>query len=155
MKTLPSIILIVYIFIVSCQSKQGLKLDFVKIAPMGISDLPRDTLYMLVNPNKVNAAIYKGERNMHQVITDVKTLSAIESFIIRNNHDDSIRKNFNDYGCLAVSGYCKDSLVINYKLDRIEGKVVVNSFINLLTNNNYDVRVIKALKEQCLEPINY
>jgi len=157
MKDIKYIIIILWIVAGSCRTTTEKKLDCIKIAPIGISDVPRDTLYFSVekiqNPVKINL---EDDKLSCQIITDVNTLSKMETFARKNDYNKNrLNKDFNEYGCFNIAGYSKDSMRLSYNLSRLDSEKYLKSLIDMLITNKLDTRVIKSLKEQCLNPIDY
>jgi hypothetical protein len=132
MKNLSFIIFIFWVISASCQTINKMELDCIKISPIGISDLPRDTVYISLkkigNVTKSNSV--EEDQLTKKVITNIKTLSAMASFIALNNSkNNSVKRDFNEYGCFNISGYHNKSLIISYNLDRLDSKKYLNSLI--------------------------
>jgi hypothetical protein len=158
MKGLPFFILMLWIIPGSCQAPKNMRLYYVKITPIGLSDSPRDLFYISTTNTESIPKIDFTENLgfIHQVKTDEKTLIKIVSFINKTDPEKSnSEKKFIEYGCFSISVYDKNSLIVSYNLDRLDSQKYLNSLINTLTQNELDVKVIKELKENALGPINY
>ncbi len=158
MKNLSFIILIICTVSASCQGQRDIKLYYLKIAPIGISDFPRDTLYFSIKKldGIINIDSTKYVGLINQIITDETTLSRMVSFVNENDYNKNFtNKDFKEYGCFNISLYDKNSLITSYNLGRLDSKEYLNSLIDMLVKNNLDMKVIKELKERCLTPIDY
>jgi len=152
MQSVWLVILILCAATESCQTKERINVEHIKIAPIGISDMPRDTLYISTN----NIDLIKERQLNYQIVTDMKTLSAMVSFMKRDEYKNaSAARDFNEYGCFNIAGYRNDSLLISYDLNRSDSRKYLKSLVDRLVADNKDVNVIKALKERCLKSIDY
>ena len=86
MKNLSFVILILWIFPVNYQVTRNVKLYYIKITPIGISDSPRDLIYisMLKMDDITSVDLNENVGFINQIVTDEETLTKFISFINRN-----------------------------------------------------------------------
>ncbi len=154
MKKLNLIISSLLMTMMSCRSPQNVKFDYVKISPIGNSDVPRDIFYISM-AKLTNIDTTENGGMIDRVITNEKALSNIVSFVIDDKPagKDS-RQNFTEYGCLQISLYEKNSIINTYYLHKWEAQDYLNNLISLLSEKGLDSNLTNKLKEDVLAPIN-
>jgi len=157
MKNLSFVILILWIFPVNYQVTRNVKLYYIKITPIGISDSPRDLIYisMLKMDDITSVDLNENVGFINQIVTDEETLTKFISFIKENCvYKNHATKRYTEYGCFNISVYCKKSLIVSYNLERLAGVKYLQSLTKMLIENKSDLKVIKNLKE-ALGEIDY
>ena len=139
---------------ISCRKPMDITYYYVKFAPIGISDIPLDTLCF--STNKSN---YINQKNNpvslkfnHHLLTNQKTLAEIISFVDENDHYKSF-KDYNEYGSFNITIYNKNSVLKGYNLRKYDALKYFNSLIKLLTSEKLDPKVSNEIKYYSILPI--
>ena len=157
MRNLSFVILALCIINANCRAPKNIEFYYVKIAPIGISDVPRDLFYIsaIKLHSITNIDTTENGGFIHQIVTNEKTMANIISFV--NKYDSSkinSRTDFIEYGCLNISLYGKNTSITSYNLHRSDSKRYLNSLTDILVKSEGDMKVIDALKEDVLGPIS-
>ena len=154
-------IFIILLFIItspSCHVRTNMTSYYVKISPLGISDVPRDILIIGQRPiDSITANKFAKQKPFkYYVETDKKTFERTISFLDENDpHKAPVKSILTEYGSFNISVFDSSSLITSYSLGRLESKKFFNSLIEFLIKSNLDTSMVKKLKENALGPINY
>jgi hypothetical protein len=142
-----------------CKKKQKtINYFMIEIQPIGISDIPRDTIDISMKDNltKQLKPTISQQFTLRHIVTDSATLKDIVNFFQNNVPDIQYsQKELADFGSGKILLFNRTKLAKSYSLNPSANKAYLRSLIKLLNENGRDPKVIKVITNEGLSPIEY
>jgi hypothetical protein len=136
----------------SCRQTKDLKSYYVKLCPIGNSDVFHDTLIISMNPQ-----LFPPKKITYiRLLTDSTTLNKVVDFVKQYKPSEKFdEKTFGKIGCFEILLYKGKLLIDSYYLNNPKSRKYLSKLISTLSESNLDPKLIKIIKEDLLRPIEF
>lgn len=144
------IVLTVLLFF-SCKLQTTSDTYCIEFSPMGISDIPRDTVYISTNNSYCEKHNWVSDRF---ILTDTSSLYCLVEFTKKNyQYAFNKSKDYDAYGCYKIMIYNNGSLITSSFLDHVESAKYFGDLLKRLNDGGYDRHLLPIIRENQQEGI--